>query len=73
MAAMPWPPPMHMVTRHTGRRSGDAMVGALADPFDGCHMGMTAKNVAVGYHVSQDGTPLLVPDIKGLRPVNNGP
>jgi hypothetical protein len=49
------------------------MVGALTDPFDGCHMGMTAKNVAVGYHVSQHGTPLLVPDIKGLRPVNNGP
>src|SRR5260370_25832695 len=24
----------------------DAMVGALSDPFDDCHMGMTAENVA---------------------------
>src|SRR5271155_3221108 len=24
----------------------DAMVGALTDPFDGCHMGVTAENVA---------------------------
>ena len=22
------------------------MVGALTDPFDGCHMGVTAENVA---------------------------
>jgi acetyl-CoA C-acetyltransferase len=34
------------------------MVGALTDPFDGGHMGMTAENVAVGYHVSQDEPPL---------------
>ena len=24
----------------------DVMVGALSDPFDDCHMGMTAENVA---------------------------
>src|SRR5260370_4621325 len=34
-----------------GQRMGDgkvidAMVGALSDPFDDCHMGMTAENVA---------------------------
>jgi hypothetical protein len=34
------------------------MVGALTDPFDGGHMSMTAENVAVGYHVSQDEPPL---------------
>ncbi|MGH3285066.1 MAG: beta-ketoacyl synthase N-terminal-like domain-containing protein [Streptosporangiaceae bacterium] len=32
----------------------DAMVGALTDPFDGCHMAMTAENVAADYGVSRE-------------------
>ena len=32
----------------------DAMVGALTDPFDGCHMGVTAENVATDYAVSRE-------------------
>jgi acetyl-CoA C-acetyltransferase len=32
----------------------DAMVGALTDPFDGCHMGVTAENVAGDYGVSRE-------------------
>src|SRR6266702_7026263 len=31
----------------------DAMVGALTDPFDGCHMAITAENVAEEYGVSR--------------------
>jgi acetyl-CoA C-acetyltransferase len=31
----------------------DAMVGALTDPFDGCHMGVTAENVATEFDVSR--------------------
>jgi acetyl-CoA C-acetyltransferase len=31
----------------------DAMVGALTDPFDSCHMGVTAENVATDYGVSR--------------------
>jgi acetyl-CoA C-acetyltransferase len=31
----------------------DAMVGALTDPFDGCHMGVTAENVAADFRVSR--------------------
>src|SRR5580692_13204090 len=31
----------------------DAMVGALTDPFDGCHMGVTAENVAADFDVSR--------------------
>jgi acetyl-CoA C-acetyltransferase len=31
----------------------DAMVGALTDPFDSCHMGVTAENVAEEYQVSR--------------------
>ena len=41
-----------------GQRMGDgvvvdAMVGALTDPFDACHMAITAENVAVDYDVSR--------------------
>jgi len=31
----------------------DATVGALTDPFDGCHMGVTAENVAAEFHISR--------------------
>jgi len=31
----------------------DAMVGALTDPFDGCHMGVTAENVAAEFEISR--------------------
>jgi acetyl-CoA C-acetyltransferase len=31
----------------------DAMVGALTDPFDDCHMGVTAENVAEDFGVSR--------------------
>jgi acetyl-CoA acetyltransferase len=29
------------------------MIGALTDPFDGCHMGVTAENVAADFGVSR--------------------
>jgi acetyl-CoA C-acetyltransferase len=32
----------------------DVMVGALSDPFDDCHMGITAENVAKKYNVSRE-------------------
>ena len=32
----------------------DMMVGALSDPFDDCHMGITAENVAERYGVSRE-------------------
>jgi acetyl-CoA C-acetyltransferase len=42
-----------------GQRLGDgqvidAMVGALSDPFDSCHMGITAENVAERWGVSRE-------------------
>ena len=41
-----------------GQRMGDgtvidSMTGALSDPFEGCHMGVTAENVATDFHVSR--------------------
>jgi acetyl-CoA C-acetyltransferase len=32
----------------------DVMVGALSDPFDDCHMGLTAENVAKKYKVTRE-------------------
>jgi acetyl-CoA C-acetyltransferase len=32
----------------------DAMVGALNDPFDDCHMGITAENVAKKWNISRE-------------------
>src|SRR5215831_3050201 len=42
-----------------GQRMGDgklidAMVGALSDPFDDCHMGITAENVAAKWGISRE-------------------
>ena len=41
-----------------GQRMGDgavidAMIGSLTDPFDDCHMGVTAENVAADFGVSR--------------------
>jgi acetyl-CoA C-acetyltransferase len=51
--------PYWLPTMRWGQRMGegvaiDPMVGALTDPFDGCHMGVTAENVATDYHVSRE-------------------
>src|SRR5947209_11289699 len=32
----------------------DALVAALSDPFDNCHMGVTAENVARKYNISRE-------------------
>ena len=32
----------------------DVMVGALSDPFDDVHMGVTAENVAKKYNISRE-------------------
>jgi acetyl-CoA C-acetyltransferase len=37
----------------------DAMVGALTDPFDDCHMGVTAENVAQDFGVSREDQDVL--------------
>ncbi len=37
----------------------DMMVGALSDPFDDCHMGVTAENVAAKWEISREEQDLL--------------
>jgi acetyl-CoA C-acetyltransferase len=40
----------------------DMMVGALTDPFDDCHMGMTAENVAKKWGISREDQDALAYD-----------
>jgi acetyl-CoA C-acetyltransferase len=49
-----WLPGMRWGQRMQDGAVIDAMVGALTDPFDTCHMGVTAENVAAKYQVSRD-------------------
>jgi acetyl-CoA C-acetyltransferase len=48
-----WLPSMRWGQRMQDGVVVDAMVGALTDPFDSCHMGVTAENVASDYSVSR--------------------
>ena len=49
-----WLPTMRWGQRMSDGVALDPMVGALSDPFDGCHMGVTAENVATDFHVSRE-------------------
>jgi acetyl-CoA C-acetyltransferase len=48
-----WLPDMRWGRRMQDAVAVDAMVGALTDPFDHCHMAVTAENVATEYGVSR--------------------
>ncbi|HXZ73253.1 MAG TPA: beta-ketothiolase BktB [Streptosporangiaceae bacterium] len=48
-----WLPAMRWGQRMQDGVAVDAMVGALTDPFDACHMGVTAENVASEFGVSR--------------------
>ena len=49
-----WLPTMRWGQRMNDGVALDPVVGALSDPFDGCHMGVTAENVATDFHVSRE-------------------
>ena len=49
-----WLPAMRWGQRMNDGVALDPVVGALSDPFDGCHMGVTAENVATDFHVSRE-------------------
>jgi acetyl-CoA C-acetyltransferase len=48
-----WLPTLRWGQRMNDGKVIDAMVGALTDPFDDCHMGVTAENVAAEFQVSR--------------------
>jgi acetyl-CoA C-acetyltransferase len=49
-----WAPAMRWGARMNDATMLDAMVGALSDPFDDCHMGVTAENVAKRWEISRE-------------------
>ncbi len=49
-----WLPGMRWGQRMGNGQVVDATVGALTDPFDDCHMGVTAENVAEKWGVSRE-------------------
>ena len=49
-----WLPGMRWGQRMGDAAAVDALVGALGDPWDGCHMGVTAENVAEEYGISRE-------------------
>jgi acetyl-CoA C-acetyltransferase len=48
-----WLPGMRWGQRMGDGAAIDPMTGALSDPWDGCHMGVTAENVAADFHISR--------------------
>ena len=49
-----WLPTLRFGQRMGDAQVIDAMVGALTDPFDDCHMGITAENVADKWGISRE-------------------
>jgi acetyl-CoA C-acetyltransferase len=47
-------PSMRWGARMNDAKMVDVMVGALSDPFDDCHMGITAENVAKRWEISRE-------------------
>jgi acetyl-CoA C-acetyltransferase len=47
-------PAMRWGARMNDTNMVDVMVGALSDPFDDCHMGITAENVAKKWNVARE-------------------
>lgn len=48
-----WLPSMRWGARMNDTSVIDVMVAALSDPFDDCHMGVTAENVAAKWNISR--------------------
>ena len=49
-----WLPNMRWGQRMSDGQVVDAMVGALTDPFDDCHMGVTAENIAGKWGITRE-------------------
>lgn len=49
-----WLPNMRWGARMGDQQVIDAMIGALSDPFDSCHMGITAENISEKWSISRE-------------------
>jgi len=54
-----WLPAMRWGQRMGDGAALDPMTGALSDPWDGCHMGVTAENVAADFRISREDQDVL--------------
>jgi acetyl-CoA C-acetyltransferase len=69
-----WAPALRWGARMNDTKMVDAMVGALSDPFDDCHMGITAENVAKRWEISREDQDALAVEShrRAANAVNSG-
>jgi acetyl-CoA C-acetyltransferase len=69
-----WLPGMRWGQRMNDGKVVDAVVGALNDPFDDCHMGVTAENVAEKWGISREDQDALAVEShkRAARALQNG-
>lgn len=69
-----WVPGLRWGQRLNDGAVVDATVGALTDPFDDCHMGVTAENIAAKWQVSREDQDALAVEShrRAARAVANG-
>jgi acetyl-CoA C-acetyltransferase len=67
-------PAMRWGARMNDAKMIDMMVGILSDPFDDCHMGVTAENVAAKWEISREEQDLLAVEshIRASRAITEG-
>src|SRR5579859_7870955 len=69
-----WVPGLRWGQRMNDAAVVDAMVGALTDPFDDCHMGLTAENIAAKWQISREDQDRLASESqrRAIRAIDNG-
>jgi acetyl-CoA C-acetyltransferase len=69
-----WAPAMRWGARMNDAKMLDVMVGALSDPFDDCHMGITAENVAKRWEIGREDQDALAVEShqRAARAIGNG-
>ncbi|NNJ09508.1 acetyl-CoA C-acyltransferase family protein [Chloroflexales bacterium ZM16-3] len=67
-------PAMRWGARMNDAKALDMMVGALSDPFDDCHMGITAENVAAKWQISREDQDALAVEShqRAIRAIEGG-
>jgi len=60
-----WVPGLRWGQRMNDGSVVDATVGALTDPFDDCHMGITAENIATEWQISREDQDALAVESHG--------
>ena len=69
-----WLPGLRWGQRMNDGQVIDAMVGALTDPFDDCHMGLTAENVAAMWGITRADQDALAVESqrRAVQAIDNG-